>query len=88
LSHGKVFQAVVDVQEIAKGVPSDFELVSQRKGFKRFMTAELRDFVKQRAEALEKKEMAMAGILQACLFCHIPTSLLDATMLSISHDLF
>ena len=55
------------MQDVAKGVPRDFELVSQRKGFKRFTTDELRGLVKQRAGALEEKEAAMAGIRQACL---------------------
>ena len=52
------------LQELAKKVPRDFELVSQKKGFKRFMSPQLRGLLKQRADALEAKEAAMANILQ------------------------
>ena len=52
------------LQEIAKKVPHDFELVSQKKGFKRFMSPPLRSLLKQRGDALEAKETAMANILQ------------------------
>ena len=52
------------VQELAKKVPRDFELVSQKKGFKRFMSPQLRSLLRQRADALEAKEVAMANILK------------------------
>ena len=59
-------EAMADMltQEMAKKVPREFELVSQKKGFKRFMSPQLRSLLRQRADALEAKEVAMANILQ------------------------
>lgn len=55
------------MQEAVKKVPREFELVSQKKGFKRYMSPQLRELLKERAEALEAKEAAMANILQVSL---------------------
>lgn len=48
-----------------KAVPSSYEMVSQRKGFKRYFSPQLRELVERRAEAIEAKEAALAGIYQA-----------------------
>ena len=45
-------------------MPGDFELVSQKKGFKRYITPRIRQLIKELAEASQRKEVAMAGILQ------------------------
>ena len=51
----------------SKAVPGKYELVSQRKGFKRYMTHALRELLRKRADVLQDREDAMAGILQVCL---------------------
>ena len=51
-------------QEKTKKLPSPYQLMAQRKGFRRYMTEELRDLLRQRAKCLEEKEAALAGILQ------------------------
>lgn len=55
------------VQDSAKKLPSHYELMSQRKGFRRYMTDDLRDILGTRAKALEDREAAMAGILKVLL---------------------
>lgn len=75
------------LQELTKKVPREFELVSQKKGFKRFMSAELRELLKQRAEILEARETAMANILQVWqpdFHCHLTAKTAD-NLLGISH---
>ncbi|DBA75103.1 TPA: hypothetical protein ACH3X1_010428 [Trebouxia sp. C0004] len=51
-------------QALQKAVPQDFELMGQRKGFVRYMNPSLRLLVKQHADALEARELALTGILQ------------------------
>ena len=52
------------LQDRAKSLSGEYHLVSQRKGFRRYMTDELQELVKRRAAALSDRETAMAGILQ------------------------
>ncbi|KAL0028206.1 hypothetical protein WJX79_001719 [Trebouxia sp. C0005] len=54
-------------QALQKAVPQDFELMGQRKGFVRYMNPSLRSLVKQHADALETRELALTGILQGLL---------------------
>ena len=51
-------------QELATRVPRDFELLGQRKGFKRFMSPALRRGVVSRQAALDAREAALSGSLQ------------------------
>lgn len=53
------------VQEFARRVPADFELLAQRKGFKRYMCPALRDAVTDRAAAIAAREECLNGSLQA-----------------------
>ena len=80
-----------DVQEVAKKVPHHFELVSQKKGVKRFMSPQLRRLLVKRAEVLEEREAAMAHILQVTfqsLWHLLPAiSLTSTAWLHISFDL-
>ena len=58
---------------MAKEVPDDFELLAQRKGFKRYMSPELREAVTARQAAVEAREARLSGTLQACVppsSCH------------------
>lgn len=48
-------------------VPKNWEAMQGKKGVKRYINAELRDLVSGREKALEMKEKAQAGILQAIL---------------------
>ena len=52
------------VQDVAARVPQDFELLAQRKGFKRFMSPALRRAVVARRAALDAREVALTGSLQ------------------------
>ena len=45
-------------------VPQNFDLVSQRKGFKRYLSPRLRELVAALDTAKEGKEDALTGILQ------------------------
>ena len=60
-----------ELQALQKAVPEEFELMGQRKGFVRYYSPELRDLVKQHAEALEMRELALSGILQVKFVCCI-----------------
>lgn len=51
-------------QEKTRKLPSHYQLAAQRKGFRRYMTDDLRDLLQRRGKCLEEKEAAMAGILQ------------------------
>jgi len=51
-------------QELTTRVPRDFELLGQRKGFKRFMSPSLRRGVVSRQAALDAREAALSGSLQ------------------------
>ena len=44
--------------------------MSQRKGFKRYTTEELKELVKELADAQEGREKAMGGILQVGVCVH------------------
>jgi DNA mismatch repair protein MSH6 len=48
-------------------VPASWELTSQRKGVKRYVTEELRGLVRAREAAAEAKERAQGGILQGMM---------------------
>ncbi|GAX75912.1 hypothetical protein CEUSTIGMA_g3355.t1 [Chlamydomonas eustigma] len=48
-------------------VPKDFDLVSQKKGFKRYMSPALRSLVTQLDDAKECKEAALSGILHGLI---------------------
>ena len=52
-------------QEHARRVPADFELLAQRKGFKRYMCPALRAGVAARAAAMAAREECLNGSLQA-----------------------
>ncbi len=54
---------LLQVPENAK-VPSSFDFVAQRKGFKRYSSEELKELVRDLDAAKEAREAAMAGILQ------------------------
>lgn len=46
-------------------MPADFELLAQRKGFKRYMSPALREAVAERQAAVEAREARLSGSLQA-----------------------
>lgn len=52
------------VQAVAEEVPSSYELVGQRKGFRRYKSPRLAELVVEHAAALEQRESALSGILQ------------------------
>lgn len=76
------------LQAFEERVPPSFELLTQRKGFKRYMTPELQELVKQHAQALDAKEVAMSGILQVpkhtC--CHAAPALLPKHSCGVMQD--
>jgi DNA mismatch repair ATPase MutS len=47
------------------GVPRSYELVGQRKGFKRYTTTQLRELVSALQEAQDARERALGGVLRA-----------------------
>ena len=53
------------LQELARRVPGDFELLAQRKGFKRYMCPALRAAVQERQAAVAAREACLSGSLQA-----------------------
>ena len=55
------------MQSLQSKVPTHFEVMSQRKGFVRYMSPDLRTLVKQNADALENRETALTAILQVTL---------------------
>lgn len=57
------------MQGLQNAVPQEFELMGQRKGFVRYMNPALRALVKQHADALEIREIALSGILQVPSCC-------------------
>lgn len=63
------------MQSLQNKVPHHFEVMNQRKGFVRYMSPDLRDLVKQHADALENRETALTAILQVTL-CNECSSLL------------
>ena len=52
------------LQSLLKKVPSSFELASQKKGYRRYMSPPLRELVAAHAAAQEVREAALSGILQ------------------------
>eukprot|EP00884_Botryococcus_braunii_P001653 jgi/Botrbrau1/11489/Bobra.0360s0015.2 len=59
---------VLEVPEEAKSkVPSNFEVLGQRKGFLRYMSSELRQLVEAREEAVTQREVALQGLLKGIL---------------------
>ncbi len=52
------------MQAVARDVPSSYELVGQRKGFKRYKSPRLAELLQEHAAALEERETALSGILQ------------------------
>ena len=50
-------------------MPRDFELLAQRKGFKRFMSPALRRAVVARQAAMDSREAALTGSLQVPAVC-------------------
>lgn len=53
-------------------MPADFELLAQRKGFKRYMSPALREAVAQRQAAVGAREARLSGSLQVGP-CHPPS---------------
>ena len=53
-----------DLQSAADGVPSSYELVGQKKGWKRYRSPRLAELVQDLAAAQEDRETALSGILQ------------------------
>lgn len=49
-------------------VPGNYELVSQRKGFKRYKSPKLVELLVEHAAVLEQREAALSGILQVCCY--------------------
>jgi DNA mismatch repair protein MSH6 len=47
------------------GAPRSYELVGQRKGFKRYLTPRLRELVADLQEARDAREQALGGVLRA-----------------------
>jgi MutS family domain IV len=57
---------VLEVPEAAAGsMPPEYALVGHRKGYKRYMTPELKRLVAARSAAEEDRERVQAGVLQA-----------------------
>ena len=50
-------------------VPGDWEPLAGKKGVKRYSSATLRSLVRDREAALDRKERAQGGILQASPAC-------------------
>ncbi len=53
------------MQTAASKIPSSYELVGQRKGFKRYKSPRLAQLLQEHAAASEAREAALSGILQA-----------------------
>ena len=60
------------MQEAWGEVPASYELVSQRKGFKRYKSARLAELLCEHAAAQEQREAALSSVLQvsAAPFLH------------------
>ena len=52
------------VQEAWEDVPAEYELVSQRKGYKRYKSPRLVELLREHAAAQEQREAALSGVLQ------------------------
>ena len=55
------------VQSAWGDVPASYELVSQRKGFKRYKSPRLAELLAEYAAAQEQREAALSGVLQVIL---------------------
>jgi len=55
-------------------VPADYELVSQRKGFKRYKSPRLANLLREYAAAQEQREAALSGVLQVKIYLCMHTS--------------
>ena len=54
----------ITVQSAWSDVPASYELVSQRKGFKRYKSPRLAELLAEYAAAQEQREAALSGVLQ------------------------
>ena len=52
------------MQEAWRDVPAEYELVSQRKGFKRYKSPRLVELLREHGAAQEQREAALSGVLQ------------------------
>ena len=59
------------LQSAADGVPSSYELVGQKKGWKRYRSPRLAELVQDLAAAQEDREAALSGILQVSTLAHL-----------------
>ena len=55
-------------EQIAKKVPDSYEVTSQRKGFKRYKTAEIESMFGELMEAEERKDEAVRDCLRRIFF--------------------
>ncbi|XP_074656040.1 DNA mismatch repair protein Msh6-like isoform X2 [Tubulanus polymorphus] len=53
---------------VAKKVPHEFELTSQRKGFKRYQTTEVKDMYERMVVAEERKSVALRDIMRRIFY--------------------
>ena len=51
-------------------MPASYELVSQRKGFKRYKSPRLAELLAEYAAAQEQREAALSGVLQVFALHH------------------
>ena len=51
-------------------MPASYELVSQRKGFKRYKSPRLAELLAEYAAAQEQREAALSGVLQVLPLHH------------------
>ena len=56
------------MQEAWGDVPASYELVSQRKGFKRYKSHRLAELLQEHAAAQEEREAALSSVLQVGSF--------------------
>ncbi len=62
-----LFHSFDCVQSSWGDVPASYELVSQRKGFKRYKSPQLSELLAEYAAAQEQREAALSGVLQVNL---------------------
>jgi hypothetical protein len=67
------------VQAAVGDVPSSYELVGQKKGFRRYRSPRLAELVRDHAAALEQREAALSGILQVRAVLDFPCTSLSMT---------
>lgn len=66
------------MQEAWRDVPAEYELVSQRKGFKRYKSPQLVELLREHAAAQEQREFALSSVLQVSGLPYIKSRLMDA----------